>query len=243
MEFIPEPARFKQAEPIARRNDAATLCAGMHARFETLPSVDGLLPERHRLQLRPASLSVTAACLASTLAEGCTIVVEESGAVRVLDDRTLATLVRQGSLRARAALRLAAQAACVDQSDLFAVARALRLEQDLLDADVRALWSLQAIDEELVLQSLDPTAPLCLLSEAITGYTQARLGGQRLPRLPRRFARELLDAVTVEILPVDTQVWSGFVEIGVRLGAGSSSRDCERTVLFDRPSATWHLGE
>ena len=227
MEFIPEPARFKQAEPIARCNDAATLCAGMHARFETLPSVDGLLPERHRLQLRPASLSVTAACLASTLAEGCTIVVEESGAVRVLDDRTLATLVRQGSLRARAALRLAAQAACVDQSDLFAVARALRLEQDLLDADVRALWSLQAIDEELVLQGLDPAAPLSILSEAITGYAQEKLGEAGLPRLPRRFAGELLESVIVEIPPKETRVWDGFVEIGYAraIRAASSARD------------------
>lgn len=243
MESIPEPARFEQVDPIARRDTAATLRAGIHAHFEVLPAVDDLLPERNRLRMRPASLPVAAACHASTLEEGCTIVSEESGAMRVVDDRTLATLVRQGSLQARAAVRLGARPDCVDQADLFAVARALRLEQDLLETDVRANWSLRACDEELVLQSVDPAAPLCLLSEAITGYAQACLGERRLPRLPRRFACELLQAVTMEIAPVDTRLWGSFLEIGVRLGAGPANRDCERTILFDRPSATWHLGE
>lgn len=243
MEYIPEPARFEQADPIARRDTAGSLRKGVHARFEVLPQMDGMLAERSTLWIRPASLPVAAACLASTLAEGCTILAEESGALRVVDDRTLAKLVRQGSLRARAAVRLGTRLECVDQADLFAVDRTLRLEQDLLKADVRALWSLRTVDEDLVLQSLDPGAPLSLLSEVITGYVQAQLGEASLPRLPRRFASELLEAVSLEILPNDTQVWSGFVEIGVRLGAGGASRDCERTILFDRPSATWHLGE
>jgi hypothetical protein len=242
MESIPQPPRFESDELIARRTVAPSSRTGLHARFDALPPVDDLMPERQRLRLRPASLPVAAACLASTLAEGCTIVAEMSGAMRVVDDRTLATLVREGSLQAQAAVRLAAQPECVDQADLLAVARALRLGQDLLESDVRALWTLQAFEEELLLQSLDPAAPLCLLSEAITGYAQARLGEQRLCRLPRRFACELLQAVTMEIVPDDTQVWGGFLEIGVRLGAGPANRDCERTILFDRPSATWHLG-
>ncbi|MBM4007259.1 MAG: hypothetical protein FJ292_06810 [Planctomycetes bacterium] len=243
MESIPEPARFEQTELTARRNaSAARLSAGLHARFDTLPPVDDLMPERNRLRLRPGSLPVAAACLASTLTEGCTIVAEMSGGVRVLDDRALAALVREGSLQARAAVRLAAPPECVDQTDLLAVARALRLEQDLLESDVRALWTLQSLDEELVLQSLDPAAPLCLVSEAITGYAQVQLTERRLPRLPRRLTCELLQAVTMEIMPDDTKVWGGFLEIGVRLGAGPANRDCERTIVFDRPSATWHLG-
>lgn len=243
MESIPEPARFEQADPTARRDTAASPRAGMRARFEVLPPLDDLLPERHRLWMRPASLPVAAACLASTLQPGCTIVAEETGAMKVVDDRTLATLVRQGSLRACAAVRLGARPDCVDEADLFAVARALRLNEDLLETDVRAIWSLRACDEELMLQSVDPAAPLCVLSEAITGYAQAWLGERRLPRLPRRFACELLQAVTIEIVPGDTRLWGGFLEIGVRLGAGPAIRDCECTMVFDRPSETWHMGE
>ena len=243
MDYIPEPARFEPAKPVARRDRAGGLRAGVYARFETLPAVDDLLPERSRLRIQPVSLPVAAACLASTLAEGCTILAEESGAVRVVDDRTLAALVRQGALQSIAAVRIGARIECVDQADLSAVAGALRLGQDLFEADVRALWSLRSFDEELVLQSLDPAAPLSILSEAITGYAQERLGEARLPRLPRRFAGELLEAVIVEIPPEETRVWDGFVEIGVRLGAGTANRDCERTILFDRPSRTWHLGE
>ncbi|MFZ4722505.1 MAG: hypothetical protein ACOYMI_05075 [Phycisphaerales bacterium] len=244
MESIPEPARYEPANFATRRNtSAARQSTGLHARFDALPPVDDLMPERNRLRLRSGSLPVAAACLASTLAEGCTIVTEMSGAVRVLDDRCLATLVREDALQARAAVRLAARPECVDQTDLFAVARALRLERDLLESDVRTLWTLQAFGEELVLQSLDPAAPLCLLSEAITGYAQVQLGERRLPRLPRRFACELLQAITMEIVPDDTKVWGSFLEIGVRLGAGPANRDCERTIVFDRPSATWHLGD
>lgn len=243
MDYIPEPARFEQAKPVARRDPAGSLRVGVHARFETLLPADDLLPERNRLRIRPASLPMAAACLASTLAEGCTILAEESGAVRVVDDRTLAALVRQGALQSIAAVRIGAPMECVDRADLSAVARALRLGQDLFEADVRALWSLRAFDEELVLQSLDPAAPLSILSEAITGYAQEKLCEAGLPRLPRRFAGELLESVIVEIPPEETRVWDGFVEIGVRVGAGTANRDCERTILFDRPSRTWHLGE
>ena len=243
MEFTPEPAPSSRSRPTLRRNPTALPRSGVCARLDALPPVEGLLRARSKLCLRPASLPVSAACLASTLAEGCTIVVEPSGAVRVLDDRTLATLVRAGSLEARAAVRLAAPKECVDEADLFAVVRALRLEQDLLEADVRALWSLTSVGDELVLQSFDPSAATYLLSEAITCYTQVQLSEFRLPRLPRRFAGELLGSVTVEILPNDTTVWESSVEIGVRLGPGSENRDCERTIVFDRPSATWHLGD
>jgi len=243
MEFTPEPAPSRRSRPTLRRSPVAPPRSGVCARLDALPPVEGLLRARSRLCLQPASLPVAAACLASTLAEGCTIVVEPTGAVRVLDDRTLATLVRAGSLEARAALRLAAPKECVDESDLLAVARALRLEQDLLEADVRALWSLNSLDDELVLQSFDPAAANYLLSEAITSYTEVQLSEARLPRLPRRFAGELLGSVMVEIPPGDTTVWESSVEIGVRLGPGSENRDCERTIVFDRPSATWHLGD
>ena len=93
MESIPQPPRFESDELIARRTVAPSSRTGLHARFDALPPVDDLMPERQRLRLRPASLPVAAACLASTLAEGCTIVAEMSGAMRVVDDRTLATLV------------------------------------------------------------------------------------------------------------------------------------------------------
>ena len=78
-----------------------------------------------------------------------------------------------------------------------------------------------------MLQGLDPAAPLSILSEAITGYAQEKLGEAGLPRLPRRFAGELLESVIVEIPPKETRVWDGFVEIGYAraIRAASSARD------------------
>lgn len=243
MESFPEPARSGRTKTNAPRKPASTERRGVHARYDALASSDDSLCERGRLYLGPAPLPVVAARLASTLAEGCTIVEETSGAVRAWDDRALAALVRQGSFEARAAVRLAAPIECVDETDLLAVVRCLRLEQDMLGADVRAIWSLQAIDADLVLHSIDPAAPLAMLSDAITDYTQLQIAEPRLPRFPRRFAGELLRAGIVEITPGDTKVWGSFVEIGVRLGSGAAVRECERTIVFDRPSATWHVDE
>ena len=73
-----------------------------------------------------------------------------------------------------------------------------------------------------MLQGLDPAAPLSILSEAITGSAQEKLGEAGLPRLPRRFAGELLESVIVEIPPKETRVWDGFVEIGYARATESS---------------------
>lgn len=242
MDLQPEPQSPDRIQPRTPPHGGERACMGVRGSFETPPPVDGRLPERQRLRVGPLPLPMAAACLASTLAPGCTVLVNANGSANALDDATLGTLVRRGLMPTVAAIRLADTGLeSVDDRDLAAMVRALRSGQDPLEADIRASWSLRVDGDGLLLQSLDPAAAPRLLSEAITRYAEARLEERGLPRLPPPLARQLLEFGRVLVRPVQTQVWAGFLEIGVDLGSDAGERPADLTLLFDRPSASWHL--
>ena len=54
--------------------------------------------------------------------------------------------------------------------------------------------------------------------------------------------RRLLDRTgSLRIRPVETQVWAGFLEIGVATDDAGQERPCDTTLIYDRPSGTWHM--
>lgn len=241
-----EPAN----EPISSDRTAADARQSrMHgcvqARVTTVPAGQDDMPNPGaRLVLHPMPLLEAAAGLATTLEPGVTVMVRADGSASVLEDRALAALSRDSSIAPPVAVRLACPGmACVDAGDVEAIAAAVRAGRNPLSADVRATWSLRPDADGVELLATDASSIASLVGEAIARYAAIQLEEPRqalVPPDPELVMRLLQGTGRLLLRPVETQVWAGFLEIGVSMDAEGRERPCETALVYDRPSATWH---
>jgi hypothetical protein len=81
-------------------------------------------------------------------------------------------------------------------------------------------------------------------AQEIARYAAAQLEESRseiTPPDPVLVERLLAISGSVLIRSVETQVWAGFLEMGVCVDSQGRERPCETTLLYDRPSGTWHM--
>jgi hypothetical protein len=242
MEPANEPIPSDRLEPRARSGSMQGCVQAMVRHAQVIADgPDGAVDVR----LRPMPLLQAAARLAMGPERGITVLVQPSGDAVAVEDRALATMARTGSMRVSMAVRIACEdASSVEPQDLRAIAGAVQRGQCPLQADVRATWSLQAVGDGVDLRAVDAGVASPLLAEAIARYAAAQLEESRseiTPPDPVLMERLLAISGSVLIRPVETQVWAGFLEMGVCVDSQGRERPCETTLLYDRPSGTWHM--
>jgi hypothetical protein len=197
------------------------------------------------MQLRPMRLLEAAACLATSLESGVTVLLTAEGNTLVLEDGALATLARTRSISPCVAVRMQCpDVGFVESSDVRAIADAVRRGQRPIEADVRARWSLQSEAGGIELVAPRASIALPLLAESIARYAADRLGEPRCditPPEPDLVERLMAISGSALIRPKETQVWASFIEIGVCVDREGRERPCELALLYDRPSGSWHM--
>jgi hypothetical protein len=241
MEPANEPIPSDRPEAGARAG-SSRMHGGVQVTARSLSQDQG--PAVVEARLRPIALLDAAACLATALDRGVTVLVKPDGDAVAVDDRTLAAWCRNRSFRATVAVRILCEdAASVEPADLRAIADSVRRGSCPLEADVRAAWSLQAVTGGVDLRATDASAALPLVAETIARYAAQQLEEPRAdiaPPDPETLGRLLSISGNLLIRPVETQVWAGFLEIGLCVEPEGPERPCGTTLLYDRPSGTWH---
>jgi hypothetical protein len=243
MEPANEPIPFDRLEPRARGGSMQGCVQAMvrHAPRALAERFDGAVDAR----IRPMPLLQAAACLAMGSECGITVLLQAGGDAMAVQDRMLAALAHSGSMRARTAVRIAcSDPSSVEPEDLRAIADAVQRGQCPLLAEVRATWRLQAVGDGVDLRAPDTATAVPLLADAIARYAAEQLEESRASIAPPDHGLvERLLAITGSVLirPVETQVWAGFLEMGIGTDPEGRERPCETTLLYDRPSGTWHM--
>lgn len=245
MEPANDPIPSDRLQPGARVR-GGSLHGCVQAWLETSPAPD----EEARLtdallRLRPLPVLEAAARLATALEPGVTVLVQAGGDVVAVPDRELVTIARSRPLPPQAAVRLACPGPeSVESEDIRAIAAAVRGGLCPLRADVRITWSLVPMVDGVEMRAIDACMTIPLVAEAIARYAAEQLEEARQDVAPpeAELVRRLLDRTGgLRIRPVETQVWAGFLEIGVGTDVAGQERPCDTTLIYDRPSGTWHM--
>jgi hypothetical protein len=132
----------------------------------------------------------------------------------------------------------------IDARDALAMNRAVEKSKSPLTAELRAVAALEVLgDRSVVLHAREHTTPLMLVAENFRHYLAAVLdcpsGNFAAPPVAQvRALMDLSGALTVR--PIETEVHSTSIDIGVNTSAERFSQPANVSLVFDRPSKTWH---
>lgn len=132
----------------------------------------------------------------------------------------------------------------VEASDVYHIRRALSMDGSALEADLRATQAARIDRDEIVtFEARDPERAHALIAENFRHYVSATLN-QPLGRtgvLESWQIRRLLDeSGSLRARPIETQVYSTSVDIGISTQPTGNEGPANRSLIYDRPSASWH---
>jgi hypothetical protein len=157
-----------------------------------------------------------------------------------LDDLQLMELVRAVPMQR---LRMARVHGPVEPLDGRMMQRALDAGASPLDAELRAAAFVDIDRDRLLLHTREPSQAQAFVAENFRQYLAAVLDEPaRALALPELWQVEQLLAVSgsIAVRPRETDVFAGFVDIGVCSDGAAQDRPAEMSIVFDRPSNSWH---
>jgi hypothetical protein len=184
-----------------------------------------------------ASLSVIANRL------GMTPLDTVNGDQLVLDADTLHTLT---AITQPTRLLVVAVGGPIDPADAQAINRAIERARSPLLAELRALAALEVLgDRSVVLHARQREIPLMLVAENFRQYLAAVLDrpASNLAAPEIGVVEQLLaisGAITAR--PIETEVLTTSVDVGVNTSSERFTQPANLSLIYDRPSNTWHVG-
>jgi hypothetical protein len=132
----------------------------------------------------------------------------------------------------------------IEPRDAAAMARAVAAERSPLEVEMRAVAGVE-VSESLVSAELrTEEQALVVVGENLRHYLAAlcdrpahRFAAPHLPLL-----HELMESDGFTIRPIETQVFSTFIDIGVCPTADEPTQPASRSLIYDLPSDSWHGG-
>lgn len=132
----------------------------------------------------------------------------------------------------------------VEEADALAVESALRQGRSALEAEVRATASLHMLSPRSVsLETREKSSCLTMVAESFRHYVAAL---RRCPvgdiSAPQNWQMErLLDLEgEIAVRPIETEVYSSSIDIGICVQAGGPTRPANCSLIYDVFSDTWH---
>lgn len=194
--------------------------AGKARNIEHRPLSGGLMRIAARLQLDPIEL------------DDNTI---------VLSDAQLVRLLAQVEFDRLAIVRIEGP---IERSDARFIRRALAMDGSALEAELRATQAVRIErDETLLLDARDIERTHALVAENFRHYVAAALnqplnqiGSLESWHIERLFA----PTGTIIVRPIETDIFSTSVDIGISTDVSGGEHPANRSLIYDRPSASWH---
>ncbi len=191
----------------------------------------------------PVSSSSPASLTLNRLLDRCSITALDSFGddLKVLDDDGLRKLADGIVDEKPVVVRILGP---VEEADALAVKSALSRGHSALEAEVRAIASLRMLSPRSVsLETRDKDSGLTMVSESFRHYVAAL---RRCPvsdiSMPQNWQMERLLDVEGEIAvrPIETEVYSSSIDIGICAQAGGPTRPANCALIYDVFSNTWH---
>lgn len=159
----------------------------------------------------------------------------------VLDNASLVELLSAVEIPS---LRLVRIEGPLETADAIWIEKAIAAGQSPLLAEVRAVAALDVRDDgSVTLHVRRQRDALALLAEQFGQYLSAVLNqpSEKLGR-PELWQLERVMSLTgkAEVRPVETQVFSTSVDVGISTRSGEDAGPADRSFIYDRPSETWH---
>jgi len=180
-----------------------------------------------------------AAQIASRL--GLSVTDDFGAAGLALEDEALSALA--GMVRTRR-LQAARIEGPIEAMDAKAIRSAFDAGRSPLEAELRAVAAIDSSDDrniKLEVRRLDQALPF--VAENLRYYLAAMLDQPATKFCaPPLWQIERLASVsgTLSVRAIETKVCGSFVDIGVGTSAGDEARPAERSLIYDRPSDSWH---
>lgn len=141
-------------------------------------------------------------------------------------------------------LQLVKLTGMVDARDAAAIDAAIANNTSALDADVRAIASMEVVRDNIITMHVrNPVHAYQLVAENFRQYLAAMLGKPaRSLDAPQPWQIERLMSVTGELTvrPIETEIFSTFVDIGISTNPAGMTGPAARSLIYDLPSGTWH---
>jgi len=158
-----------------------------------------------------------------------------------LDDAALADLLRLFPMDDVVVVRVHGP---VEARDARAIAHAIAIGHDPLAIEMRAvLLARIAGGSDLTLTVRDRNAALAVVAENFRHYLAALLGRPAgTIAMLEAWQIDRLMSVTgrITVRPIETQVYSTFIDVGVNTSETGEQRPADRTLIYDLPSNSWH---
>ena len=132
----------------------------------------------------------------------------------------------------------------VEPSDVNAMTGAIARGDSPLNAELRAVLSVRQRGlRTLVVDARDLEAPTRMVGEMLRQYVAAilRRGANEIDAPPVEVIRPLLEGGTFRVRPIETDVMTTMIDIGVKTTPDEIVAPAETALLYDMPSTTWHL--
>lgn len=172
-----------------------------------------------------------------TVAEGDTLIAGHP----VFDDLGFAEVLSTRTFEELRAVRIAGP---VEVRDVAALANAAERGDSLLDFECRAVVSVHLRgDRVLEMDVRDEEIAYALVAEHFRHYLAALcnrpVGHYALPEAAL-IASLLADDQGITVRPIESDIFSTFVDIGICTTADDPQGPAERSLIYDRVSHTWH---
>lgn len=159
----------------------------------------------------------------------------------VLRDAPLVRLLSQVEFSEMTLVRIEGP---VEADDVFHIRRALSMDGSALEADLRATQAVRVDRDEFVtFDAREPERADALVAENFRHYVAATLN-QPLGRTgvlePWHIRRLLGESGALRARTVETQVYSTSVDIGIATQPAGTEGPANRSLIYDRPSESWH---
>ncbi len=132
----------------------------------------------------------------------------------------------------------------IESGDARAMNKAIEKTRSPLTAELRAIGALEVLgDRSVVLHARNRIAPLMLVAENFRHYLAAILDRPSVNFAAPETAqvRELVGLTgALTVRPVETDVQSTSIDIGVNTSAERFTQPANVSLIYDRPSNTWH---
>jgi hypothetical protein len=132
----------------------------------------------------------------------------------------------------------------IDERDAGAINRAIDAGKSPLLAELRAITALEVLgDRSVVLHCRDRAQALGLVSQNFRHYLAAlrdRPMAQFGAPEPWQVERLLDNTGMLTVRPIETQVFSTSVDVGVNTTRERFTQPADRSLVYDLPSDTWH---
>jgi hypothetical protein len=132
----------------------------------------------------------------------------------------------------------------VDVRDAAAIDAAVAKGDSALDADLRAIASMDVRRDSVIeLHVRDEEHAYRLVAENFRQYLAAllnRSAGAIEPPQPWQIERLMSETSELTVRPIESEVFSTFVDIGISTLPNGTPGPAARSLIYDLPSGTWH---